>query len=110
MVLSFYIRQLHKTLNNSFHCCVQFSCDHRQEYNVRDKTKRELEFLEKVWSCNLISFSQCILNVFQCLIPSFWQGGNPLDLLKPGDAASVSVQSTSITNQHQDHLVTRYVE
>lgn len=52
----------------------------RQEYNVRDKTKRELEFLEK--------------------------GGNPLDLLKPGDAASVSVQSTSITNQHQDHLVT----
>ncbi|XP_047965336.1 chromatin modification-related protein EAF1 B-like [Salvia hispanica] len=52
----------------------------RQEYNVRDKTKRELEFLEK--------------------------GGNPLDLLKPGDAASVSVQSTSLTNQHQDHFVT----
>lgn len=23
-------------------------CDHRQEYNVRDKRKRELEFLEKV--------------------------------------------------------------
>ncbi|KAL1540950.1 chromatin modification-related protein EAF1 B-like isoform X3 [Salvia divinorum] len=52
----------------------------RQEYNVRDETKRELEFLEK--------------------------GGNPLDLLKPGDAASVSVQSTSLTNQHQDHFVT----
>ncbi|XP_057781085.1 chromatin modification-related protein EAF1 B-like isoform X1 [Salvia miltiorrhiza] len=52
----------------------------RQEYNVRDKTKRELEFLEK--------------------------GGNPLDLLKPGDATSVSVQSTSFTNQHQDHFVT----
>ncbi|KAH6765355.1 hypothetical protein C2S52_000181 [Perilla frutescens var. hirtella] len=52
----------------------------RQEYNVRDKTKRELEFLEK--------------------------GGNPLDLSKPGDATSVSVQSTSFTNQHQDHLVT----
>ncbi|XP_047973294.1 chromatin modification-related protein EAF1 B-like isoform X3 [Salvia hispanica] len=52
----------------------------RQEYNVRDETKRELEFLEK--------------------------GGNPLDLLKPGDAASGSVQSTSLTNQHQDHLVT----
>ncbi|KAG6386484.1 hypothetical protein SASPL_155387 [Salvia splendens] len=56
----------------------------RQEYNVRDKTKRELEFLEK--------------------------GGNPLDLLKPGDAASISVQSTSLTNQHQDHFVTGYSE
>ncbi|KAL1565730.1 chromatin modification-related protein EAF1 B-like isoform X2 [Salvia divinorum] len=52
----------------------------RKEYNVRDKTKRELEFLEK--------------------------GGNPLDLLKPGDAASLSVQSTSLNNQHQDHFVT----
>ncbi|KAL8480769.1 hypothetical protein ACS0TY_027345 [Phlomoides rotata] len=52
----------------------------RQEYTVRDKTKRELEFLEK--------------------------GGNPLDLLKPRNAASISVQSTSFTDQHPDQFIT----
>ncbi|PIN08215.1 Nucleoplasmin ATPase [Handroanthus impetiginosus] len=50
----------------------------RQEYDVREKRKRELEFLEK--------------------------GGNPLDF-KLGNAASVSVQSTSFTDQHPDQLV-----
>ncbi|KAJ7961532.1 chromatin modification-related protein EAF1 B-like [Quillaja saponaria] len=51
----------------------------RQEYDVREERRRELEFLEK--------------------------GGNPLDF-KSGNAASVSVQSTSHTNQHQEQFVT----
>ncbi|PIN00315.1 Nucleoplasmin ATPase [Handroanthus impetiginosus] len=51
----------------------------RQEYGVRDERKRELEFLEK--------------------------GGNPLDF-KVGNGASVSVQSTSIADQHHDQFVT----
>ncbi|XP_040953819.1 chromatin modification-related protein EAF1 B isoform X6 [Gossypium hirsutum] len=51
----------------------------RQEYVVREERRRELEFLEK--------------------------GGNPLDF-KFGNAASVSVQSTSLTNQQAEHLVT----
>ncbi|CAK9168219.1 unnamed protein product [Ilex paraguariensis] len=51
----------------------------RQEYDVREERRRELEFLEK--------------------------GGNPLDF-KLGTAASVSVQSTSLTNQHHEPFVT----
>ncbi|KAL2488179.1 Chromatin modification-related protein EAF1 B [Forsythia ovata] len=51
----------------------------RQEYNVRDERRRELEYLEK--------------------------GGNPLDF-KLGNVASVSVQSTSLRNQHLDQFVT----
>ncbi|XP_074282925.1 chromatin modification-related protein EAF1 B-like isoform X2 [Silene latifolia] len=47
----------------------------RVEYDVREERRRELEFLEK--------------------------GGDPLDF-KFGRAASVSVQSTSNTDQHQD--------
>ncbi|XVF81191.1 hypothetical protein PTKIN_Ptkin15bG0136800 [Pterospermum kingtungense] len=50
----------------------------RQEYDVREERRRELEFLEK--------------------------GGNPLDFF--GSAASVSVQSTSLTDQHAEHFVT----
>ncbi|XP_073272845.1 chromatin modification-related protein EAF1 B-like isoform X1 [Primulina huaijiensis] len=50
----------------------------RKEYDVREERKRELEFLEK--------------------------GGNPLDF-NLGNAASVSVQSTSFTNLQHD-LVT----
>ncbi|KAI4356403.1 hypothetical protein L6164_000428 [Bauhinia variegata] len=50
----------------------------RQEYDVRDERRRELEFLEK--------------------------GGNPLDF-KLGNAASVSVQSTSFTDQHNEQFV-----
>ncbi|KAI3450859.1 hypothetical protein Pfo_007524 [Paulownia fortunei] len=50
----------------------------RQEYGVRDERRRELEYLEK--------------------------GGNPLDF-KLGNVASVSVQSTSITDQHPDQFV-----
>ncbi|KAL8546567.1 hypothetical protein ACS0TY_006337 [Phlomoides rotata] len=55
----------------------------RQECDVRDERKRELEFLEK--------------------------GGNPLDF-KLGFSASVSVQSTSITDQHPDQFVTSEVK
>ncbi|XP_020218821.1 chromatin modification-related protein EAF1 B isoform X2 [Cajanus cajan] len=51
----------------------------RLEYDVREERRRELEFLEK--------------------------GGNPLDF-KLGNAASVSVQSTSLTDQHQEQFVT----
>ncbi|QCE11560.1 E1A-binding protein [Vigna unguiculata] len=51
----------------------------RLEYDVREERRRELEFLEK--------------------------GGNPLDF-KSGNAASVSVQSTSLTDQHQEQFVT----
>ncbi|KAL6208948.1 hypothetical protein ACLB2K_019891 [Fragaria x ananassa] len=50
----------------------------RQEYDVREERRRELEFLEK--------------------------GGNPLDF-KFGNAASVSVQSTSLTDQHPEQFV-----
>ncbi|KAL5977580.1 hypothetical protein ACLOJK_041478 [Asimina triloba] len=48
----------------------------RQEFDVREERRRELEFLEK--------------------------GGNPLDF-KLGSAKSISVQSTSLTDQHADH-------
>ncbi|KAI3461860.1 hypothetical protein Pfo_018523 [Paulownia fortunei] len=51
----------------------------RQEYGVREKRKRELEFLEK--------------------------GGDPLDFMRV-NAAAVSVQSTSFTDQHPDQFVT----
>ncbi|KAE8681728.1 Helicase/SANT-associated, putative isoform 2 [Hibiscus syriacus] len=51
----------------------------RQEYDVREERRRELEFLEK--------------------------GGNPLDF-KFGNAVSVSVQSTSLTDQQAEHFVT----
>ncbi|XXG65669.1 hypothetical protein AAC387_Pa05g3305 [Persea americana] len=48
----------------------------RQEFDVREERRRELEFLEK--------------------------GGNPLDFkLWPG--TSISVQSTSVTDQHTEH-------
>uniref|UniRef100_A0A2N9I759 Myb-like domain-containing protein n=1 Tax=Fagus sylvatica TaxID=28930 RepID=A0A2N9I759_FAGSY len=51
----------------------------RQEYDVREERRKELEFLEK--------------------------GGNPLDF-KFGNGASVSVQSTSLTDQHPEQIVT----
>ncbi|RZB60285.1 Chromatin modification-related protein EAF1 A [Glycine soja] len=51
----------------------------REEYDVREERRRELEFLEK--------------------------GGNPLDF-KSGNAASVSVQSTSLTDQLHEQFVT----
>ncbi|XAR60962.1 Nucleoplasmin ATPase [Bertholletia excelsa] len=51
----------------------------RQEYDVRQEKRRELEFLEK--------------------------GGNPLDF-KLGNAASVSIQSTSLTDQPLEQIVT----
>ncbi|KAJ6401659.1 hypothetical protein OIU84_016957 [Salix udensis] len=51
----------------------------RQEYDVREERRRELEFLEK--------------------------GGNPLDF-KFVNAASVSVQSTSFTDHHVEQFVT----
>ncbi|PSR89682.1 Chromatin modification-related protein EAF1 B like, partial [Actinidia chinensis var. chinensis] len=48
----------------------------RQEYDVREERRRELEFLER--------------------------GGNPLDF-KFGNATSVSVQSTSLIDQPLEH-------
>ncbi|XP_019450094.1 PREDICTED: chromatin modification-related protein EAF1 B-like isoform X1 [Lupinus angustifolius] len=51
----------------------------RQEYDFREERRKQLEFLEK--------------------------GGNPLDF-KFGTAASVSVQSTSLTDQHHEQFVT----
>jgi hypothetical protein len=54
----------------------------RQEYDVREERRRELEFLEK--------------------------GGNPLDF-KFGIATSHSVQSTSLTDQQAEHFVNRYI-
>lgn len=36
----------------------------------------------------------------------FLQGGDPLEF-KFGDAASLSVQSTSLPDKHPDHFVTR---
>ncbi|KAB2071192.1 hypothetical protein ES319_A08G206200v1 [Gossypium barbadense] len=57
----------------------QAQAELRQEYDVREERRRELDFLEK--------------------------GGNPLDF-KYSNAASVSVQSTSLTDQHAQHFVT----
>ncbi|XP_023642579.1 chromatin modification-related protein EAF1 A isoform X2 [Capsella rubella] len=55
----------------------------RQEYDVREERRRELEFLEK--------------------------GGNPLDF-KFGIATSHSVQSTSLTDQQTEHFVNSEVK
>ncbi|PPS14554.1 hypothetical protein GOBAR_AA06015 [Gossypium barbadense] len=55
----------------------QAQAELRQEYDVREERRRELDFLEK--------------------------GGNPLDF-KYSNAASVSVQSTSLTDQHAQHF------
>ncbi|XP_019092296.1 PREDICTED: chromatin modification-related protein EAF1 B-like [Camelina sativa] len=55
----------------------------RQEYDVREERRRELEFLEK--------------------------GGNPLDF-KFGIATSQSVQSTSLTDQQAEHFVNSEVK
>lgn len=55
----------------------------RQEYDVREERRRELEFLEK--------------------------GGNPLDF-KFGIATSHSVQSTSLTDQQAEHFVNSEVK
>lgn len=58
---------------------------------------------------NFIAFSIYFIFVFIVLDSSlFLQGGNPLDY-KLGIVASVSVQSTSITDQHPDQIVTRYL-
>ncbi|KAK8342280.1 hypothetical protein V6Z11_A08G226300 [Gossypium hirsutum] len=57
----------------------QAQAELRQEYDVREERRRELDFLEK--------------------------GGNPLDF-KYSNAASDSVQSTSLTDQHAQHFVT----
>ncbi|KAG8371734.1 hypothetical protein BUALT_Bualt13G0118900 [Buddleja alternifolia] len=54
--------------------------DLRQEYDVREKRKKEIEFLEK--------------------------GGDPLEFFKFANAASVSVQSASCTDQNPDRFVT----
>ncbi|KAJ9548053.1 LOW QUALITY PROTEIN: hypothetical protein OSB04_020596 [Centaurea solstitialis] len=51
----------------------------RQTFTAAEKFRRELEFLQK--------------------------GGDPLDL-KPGNAASVSFQSTSLTDRHPEQFVT----
>ncbi|XP_061367832.1 chromatin modification-related protein EAF1 B-like isoform X2 [Gastrolobium bilobum] len=51
----------------------------REEYDVREERRRELEFLEK--------------------------GGNPLDF-KSGNAVSASVQSTSLADQYHEQFVT----
>ncbi|XP_020886117.1 chromatin modification-related protein EAF1 B isoform X4 [Arabidopsis lyrata subsp. lyrata] len=55
----------------------------RQEYDVREERRRELEFLEK--------------------------GGNPLDF-KFGIATSHSVQSTSLTDQQAEHFINSEVK
>ncbi|KAL1190588.1 Chromatin modification-related protein EAF1 A [Cardamine amara subsp. amara] len=55
----------------------------RQEYDVREERRRELEFLEK--------------------------GGNPLDF-KFGIATSHSVQSTSLTDRQADHFINSEVK
>ncbi|KAB2071195.1 hypothetical protein ES319_A08G206200v1 [Gossypium barbadense] len=61
----------------------QAQAELRQEYDVREERRRELDFLEK--------------------------GGNPLDF-KYSNAASVSVQSTSLTDQHAQHFVTSFAQ
>ncbi|XP_038693965.1 chromatin modification-related protein EAF1 B-like isoform X2 [Tripterygium wilfordii] len=53
--------------------------DLRQEYDVREERRRELEFLEK--------------------------HGNPLDFKFGNAAASVSIQSTSLTDRPAEHLL-----
>ena len=82
-----------------------FLVDNRQEYDVREERRRELEFLEKVWQINLSCYLSSPVNDSHLIAPHF-QGGNPLDF-KFGNAASVSVQSTSLTDQHPEQIVTR---
>lgn len=58
-----------------------------------------------------LNFISSFLNTYvtvECLILFNLQGGNPLDF-KLGFGASVSVQSTSITDQHPEQFVTRYL-
>lgn len=53
---STFVRSTHFCLSHftvsSWPCCF-VDYDHRQECGVRDERKRELEFLEKVWSLTL---------------------------------------------------------
>ena len=92
--------------------CNKDACFNRQEYDVREERRRELEFLEKVW----IHYLQFLSSFFSfektyhdkhllfCLI----QGGNPLDF-KFGIATSHSVQSTSLTDHQAEHFLNRYI-
>jgi len=79
----------------------------RQEYDVREERRRELEFLEKVCIGILMV---CTLNLrqnfFSLFIHLLLQGGNPLDF-KLGHVASLSVQSTSVTEQIAEQNVIR---
>lgn len=77
----------------------------RQEYDVREERRRELEFLEKVRQL-LLSFDSSSFMHDTILIP--FQGGNPLDY-KFGYAPSISVQSTSLIDQQVEHIVSRFV-
>lgn len=81
--------------------------NNRQEYDVREERRKELEFLEKVWNLIfLLLFMQLVFEVDNHQNSPHFQGGNPLDF-KFGNAASVSVQSTSLTDHHPEQIVTR---
>ena len=76
----------------------------RQEYDVREERRRELEFLEKV-------SLQVVLQIgffcsFGLISPFFLQGGNPLDF-RFDHVESVSLQSTSLTDQIAEQNVIR---
>jgi hypothetical protein len=75
----------------------------RQEYDVREERRRELEFLEKV---HCIVILLVLHNFFPLFIHLMLQGGNPLDF-KLGHVASLSVQSTSVTDQIAEQNVIR---
>lgn len=86
--------------------------DNRQEYDVREERRRELEFLEKVGQLDfcpvkILMIKSASPNNFLRLNARYLQGGNPLDF-KFGNAASVSVQSTSLVDQPRELFVTRF--
>jgi len=72
----------------------------RQEYDVREERRRELEFLEKVHCHDILMVLHIgfALEFVSFFIHLLFQGGNPLDF-KLGNVASLSVQSTSVTDQ-----------
>ena len=79
----------------------------RQEFDVREERRRELEFLEKVCLHHVISQIRflpllCLLTLVSCVL----QGGNPLDF-KFIHVETVSVHSASLTNQTEAQNVIR---
>ena len=80
----------------------------RQEYDVREERRRELDFLEKVHCIGILMVlhNEFAQQLFALFIHLMLQGGNPLDF-KLGHVASLSAQSTSVTDLIAEQNVIR---